>query len=128
MKTMKTTLLSIAALFAVITAKAQYTQGFEVPETSLTGNCWSLTDLNRTTDPLEIITGGGSMMSSPVSNGSTISELITPALNITSTNLTVSFNYRLTSKLNNTSTRTIEIGLIDVAGTFTTLYTITLDK
>ena len=37
MKTMKTTLLSVAALFAVVTAKAQYTQDFETPITSLTG-------------------------------------------------------------------------------------------
>ena len=114
-------------MFAVVSAKAQFTQGFEGPETNLTSNCWSLTDLTRTTDPGEIITGTASMLSTPISMGA-ISEVITPALNFTSTSLTVSFNYKLTNKLNNTSTRTISIGVIDVDGSFTTLYTITLDN
>ncbi len=126
MKTMKTTLLSVAALFAVVTAKAQFTQNFETAETSLTGNCWILSDVFRTTTAPDVITGTGSMYTNPPVSSATTRDITTPALNITSTSLTISFNYKVTANLNGSSVRTIEMGLLDVNGNYTSLHTITM--
>jgi hypothetical protein len=126
MKTMKTTLLSIAALFAVITTKAQYTQNFDGTEASLTGNCWTLSDVYKTTTVGEVITGTGSLYTNPPTSAATTRDITTPALNITSTNLTISFNYKVTANLNGGATRTIEVGLLDVSGNYTSLRTITM--
>lgn len=125
---MKTTLLSVAALFAVVTTKAQFTQNFEGTETSLTSNCWSLTEVFKTTNPAEVITGTGSMYTNPPTSSAGTRDITTPALNIISTSLTVSFNYKITGSLNGQATRTIEIGLLDVNNNFTSLHTITMNS
>jgi hypothetical protein len=65
----------------------------------------------------------------PTTNDVFTWDIITPALNISSTSFTVSFNYKISSPINGIATRTkIEIGLLDVAGNFTSLSAITLDK
>src|SRR5258705_1201959 len=123
---MKTFLLFIAINVAVITANAQYSQTFENTDGGLTGNCWTLTNISHATNPGNYITGTGSMITLPLTGGFT-TELISPALNVSSTSLTVSFNYELTSRINTSATRSIEIGLLNSAGTFISLRTITLD-
>lgn len=124
---MKTILLSIATIFTLITAEAQYSQDFEGTEASLTGNCWTLTNVHSTTNAAEVITGTGSVITDPP-NGSSTRDIGTPALNITSTTFTVSFNYKLSDDLNGNATRTIEVGLLDPAANFTSLSMITMDK
>jgi hypothetical protein len=125
---MKTFLLFFAATITLISAKAQFTQNFEGTESALTGNCWTLLDVHQITDPADVITGTGSMYTNPPTSGSGTRDILSPALNITSTSFTVSFNYKVSSKINGNATRTIEIGLLDVTGNFTSLYTITMDK
>jgi hypothetical protein len=125
---MKTILLSIATIFTLITAEAQYTQNFEGTEASLTGNCWTLTNVHSTTVAADVITGTGSVYTEPPTNGSSTRDIITPALNVTSSSFTVSFKYKLSNSLNGNATRTIEVGLLDPAGNFTSLSIITMDK
>ncbi len=127
-KTMKTFVLFIAAIITLNTAKAQFTQNFDGTEASLTGNCWTLTGIYSTTTPGDVITGTGSMYTNPPTNGSSTRDILTPALNITSTSFTVSFNYKVSSKINGNATRTIEIGLLDAANNFTSLNIISMDK
>ena len=127
MKMMKTTLLLIAA-FAVVSAKAQpFQQHFEGSANSLSGNCWTISGLITTSDPSDVIHGQGSIYSNPPTSGIT-RDITTPVLNITSNSLTVSFNYKVSSQINGNATRTIEVGLIDVNGNFTSLQTVTMDK
>src|SRR6188474_1670234 len=119
--------VACSTLFA-LKSNAQFTVDFEGGETSLSGNCWQLTQMNWTGDPTEVITGTGSMLSNPPVNASSTRDLNSPALNITSTSLPVSFNYKLTNKIAGTATRTIEIGLLNSSGVFTSLAIITMDK
>ncbi len=115
---MKRILLSFAAIITIASAHAQYGENFEGTETGLVNNCWTLTDMHVTNSGP--ITGTGSILTQPLT-GNSIKELITPALNITSGSLTVSFNYRLTNTLNANATRTLEVGLLSPSGVFTSL-------
>lgn len=124
---MKTILLFILSGFT-FTATAQFSQNFDGPESGLTGNCWTLSNIFSTTTAADVITGTGSMYTNPPTSSSGTRDIATPALNITSTSFTVSFKYKVSSKLTGNATRTINIGLTDVAGNFTSLHTITLDK
>ena len=126
---MKTILLSIiAATFTIFTATAQFTQNFEGAEATLTGNCWTLNDVHKTTAAADVITGTGSMYTNPPTNGSITRDIITPALNITSTSFSVSFKYKLSNTISGNAIRTIEVGLLDAAANFTSLSIITMDK
>ena len=125
---MKTILLSIFASLVFSAATAQFSQNFDVPETSLTGNCWILNNVYATTAAADVITGTGSMYTNPPTSSAGTRDISTPALNITSTSFTVSFTYKVSSKLSGNATRTINVGLNDVAGNFTSLQTITMDK
>src|SRR6185436_18845375 len=117
---MKRILLSFAAIIAIVSAKAQLTQDFEGTDASLTGNCWTLTNMHvNNSNP---ITGAGSLLTQPLT-GNSVKELMTPALNITSGSITVSFNYQLINNLNGNATRTLELGLLSPSGAFTSLYT-----
>lgn len=127
MKQIFTLLTSGVLVLLSLSAKAQYTQNFEGGESSLTGNCWTLSGIHVTNDPADVITGTGSLYSDPITNATT-TDLILPALNVTATNFIVSLNYKLSSNLNGSSVRTIQIGLLDPAGGFTSLEMITLDK
>ena len=123
---MKTILLFLTAIFSLITASAQYTQDFEGSENSLTGNCWGFTNVFKTTT--DVITGTGSIYSQPPTNGSSTRDIMTPALNVTSISFSVSFKYKLSENLNGNGSRTIEVGLLDPAGIFTSLSFITLNS
>jgi Secretion system C-terminal sorting domain/Bacterial Ig domain len=124
---MKTLLLLFATTFVLVSAKAQFTQNFEGSESSLTGNCWTLSGINITNDPADVITGSGSIYTNPPTSGVT-RDITSPALNITSTSFTVSFNYKVSSKISGLATRTIEVGIVDVSGNFTSLQTIIMDN
>lgn len=124
---MKTFLLLFAASFTLNFANAQYTQNFEGSESDLTSNCSTLSGLHITNSPGMVITGNGSLYSDPIVTPAP-TDLIFPALNITSTNFTVSFNYDLTNKLNGSAVRLIEVGLLSQTGVFTSLQVITLDN
>jgi len=115
---MKTVLLSLAAIFVLVSAKAQYSQNFEGTDADLTGNCWTMTNVHVTNS--NPITGTGSILTQPLM-GNAVKELRTPALNITSGSVTVSFNYQLVNGLNGNATRTLELGLISPSGVFTLL-------
>lgn len=125
---MKTFLLSIASLVGFSSTYSQYSQNFEGPESSLAANCWTLAGVYATTNPADIINGVGSMYTNPPTNGSGTRDIYSPALNVSSTSFTVSFNYKVSSKVTGNATRTIEIGLMDIAGNFISLDTITMDK
>ena len=127
-KTMKTFVLFIIAIITINTAKAQLTENLEGTAASLTAKCWILTNVYSTTTPGEVITGIGSMYSNPPTNGSSTRDIATPALNITSTSFTVSFNYKVSSKISGNATRTFEIGLLDNANNFTSLSIISMDR
>lgn len=118
---MKTILLSFAAIFAIVSANAQVTQDFEGTDASLTGNCWTMTNVHvSNSDP---ITGAGSLLTQPLA-GNSVKELMTPALNITSGSITVSFNYQLVNNLNGNSGRLLELGVVTPSGAFTLLDTL----
>jgi len=123
------TLLAIGALLMLsLTTKAQFTQDFEGSLNSLTGNCWSIVNIEKTTTSGEVITGTGSLYTNPPTSGSGTRDMFTPVLDINSTTLTVSFNYKVSSKIGGNATRTIEVGLLDGSGIFTSLDIISMDK
>ena len=122
---MKTILLSIASIFVLVNAKAQYTENFEGTEASLTGNCWTLTNYHITTS--DVISGNSSVYTNPLV-GNAAKELLTPALNVTSNSFDVSFKYQLTNSIHANSTRAIAIGLLSPAGTYTWLDTVAIDS
>src|SRR5436189_303543 len=129
MKTMKTFLLLTIAAFSVVTARPQFTQNFDGSMSSLTGNCWQLTSMNHSSDGVvSPINGAGSLYSAPPVNNSSTRDINTPYLDINSTSFTVSFSYQLSSSLNAAKTRTIEVGLQNAAGVFTSLQTINMNS
>src|SRR5688572_11771136 len=120
-------MLSALCLFTK-SSFAQYSENFESTMSSLSGNCWQFVNLNHSSDGVVTpITGAGSLYSQPPTSGSSTRDFSTPYLNI-STSLQVSFNYKLSSTLNGNATRTIEVGLTDSSGYFTSLHTITMDN
>ncbi|HET7897331.1 MAG TPA: Ig-like domain-containing protein, partial [Flavisolibacter sp.] len=113
------TLLSV--LFFAVSANAQFTENFE-NYSSLSGNCWKLSMTNpSTTSP--VINGNASIGVDPTN----ASEITTPYLDFTGTT-TIAFKYQLNNKLNNNSSRTVQVGTTDVNGSFTLLNSFTLDK
>lgn len=133
-KKMKTISTLTVCLFLIINAGfAQYTQNFE--ESSLSSGCALVVNADRTTSTAEIITGTGSLYSVPPVNGSGTRDYATPYLNIiditntlaTTTSLNISFDYKLNQTLNGSAVRTIEIGLLDKNGVFTSLDNITMN-
>jgi hypothetical protein len=125
---MKKSVLFFATTIALLSVKAQFSQNFDGSESGLTGNCWTLLDVHQTTTPGDVINGTGSMYTNPPTSSAGTRDIMTPALNIASTSFTVSFNYKVSSKISGNATRTIEIGLLDVNGNFTSLSIITMDK
>ncbi len=124
------TLLTIG-VFSLLSLKssAQFTQDFEGSFTSLSGGCWRFVAMNHSSDgQVAPITGTGSLYSNPPTSGSSTRDIATPYLNINSTSFTVSFNYKLSNKIAGNATRTIEVGLENVSGVFTSLSVITMDK
>jgi hypothetical protein len=111
----------------VKTSQAQFFQDFE-SSASLSSNCWSFVNFSSTTVPSEVISGSASLYSNPPTSGSSTRDVYTPYLNITSNPFTVSFKYKLNSNLSGQAQRTIEVGLMDVNGIFTSLRTITITQ
>jgi hypothetical protein len=109
-------------------ANAQFTENFDGGINSLTGNCWLINQVDWTNTTGEVITGTGSLYSNPPVNGSSTRDITSPALNVISTSFTVTFNYKLSSKINGNATRFIEVGLLDASNNFTSLTVISLDK
>jgi hypothetical protein len=128
MKTMKTILLFFAATIAFVSAKAQFTENFDNSTiSSLSGNCWQFVGMNHTSSGGESpINGAGSLYSDPPASAFSTRDTKTPYLNITSTSFNVSFKYQLSGTLPASKTRTIEVGLQDAAGVFTSLDSVTL--
>jgi hypothetical protein len=123
------TLLAISALLLLsFTTKAQFTQNFEGTEANLTGNCWILSEVYKATDNKDFISGTGSLYTNPPTSGTGTRNIFTPVLDINSTTLTVSFKYKVSSKIGGNATRTIEVGLLDGSGTFTSLDIISMDN
>ncbi|HEX6427889.1 MAG TPA: Ig-like domain-containing protein [Niastella sp.] len=123
------TLLTAGALcLPTKSSLAQYNENFESTMSSLSGNCWQFVQMDHSSDGgVTPITGTGSLYSQPPTSGSSTRDIFTPYLNI-STSLQVSFNHKLSSTLNGNATRTIEIGLMDSSGNFTSLHTVTMDR
>ncbi|HEV7329624.1 MAG TPA: cadherin-like domain-containing protein [Flavisolibacter sp.] len=112
--------LVIVSLFA-LTVNAQFTEKFESYST-LSSNCWQLTATQALTGA-EVIEG-----TSSISSINTETAIIsTPHLDFTGASQ-VSFTYRLSNKLANLATRSIEIGTTDKNGVFVALDNIPLDK
>lgn len=114
------TLLS-AVIFTALTANAQLTENFE-NYAALPSNCWKLTATREITGA-NVISGSASIGTDPT----VTSEIKTPYLDISGVSH-VSFDYQLNNKLNNNSTRTIEVGTTDKNGNFVVLSSIALDK
>ena len=108
-------------------SSAQFNENFDGGLAPLTSNCWTILDLHWTTDPTWVINGTGSVYSNPPTSGA-VRELTTPALNCTSTSLTIGFNYKTSNPINGNATRTIEVGIIGTDNNFTSLYLLTLDR
>lgn len=122
----------ISTLFALLTftviSNAQFSANFDGGISSLTGNCWTINQIEWTNAASDVITGTGSLYSNPPVNSSSTRDFYTPALNIISTSLNVAFDYKLSNKISGNATRTIEIGLVNTSNNFTSLQLITLDK
>lgn len=114
---MKTSLLSIAALFVILTAKAQsFTENFNSATiSSLEASCWVMSGSLTTTQNGEAI-NSNSISSLPSTNSNAKTDVYTPILNITSSSSTVTFDYRLTNSLNGNATRKIEVGFVTTSG------------
>jgi hypothetical protein len=107
---------------------AQYSENFDGSLSTLSGNCWQFVQVDHSSDgTVTPITGTGSLYSQPPTSGSSTRDISTPYLNIT-TSLQVSFKYKLSNALHGNATRTIEIGLMDSSGNFTSLNIISIDK
>jgi hypothetical protein len=113
------TLIAVACTF-VLTAKAQFSENFDNDITSLSANCWQFSNITWTNSSPNI--NGGTIY------GVTTGDVTTPFLNITSTSVTISFKYQLSGSLNGPAVRTIDIGLVDMLGSYSSLQTISLNN
>lgn len=110
-------------------AFAQFSHAFNVNNVSaITSNCWIVDQLEITNDPAFIIEGTGSLLSQPITSTNNTRLISTPWLNVTAGNLTVSFSYKLSSKLAGQATRIIEVGLTDANNYFTQLAVLNLNN
>ena len=123
---MKTFVLFIAATFALVTVKAQFTENFDATTISnLTSNCWILSGVTTTTQNGEAISANSIYTLPPVNPGTKV-DIYTPILNFTSASTTITFDYRLTQSLNGNATRSIQVGLVNLFGVVVTSNTITM--
>jgi len=120
--------LVMATLFFAANATAQFSQNFDQPVSGLSSNCWTINQVEHTTTSADVINGTGSAYTNPPTSSSGERSISTPFLNVTSTTLTVSFKYKTSNKISGNATRTLNIGLVDGNGVFTSLQVITMDK
>jgi hypothetical protein len=126
MKTLITFLTSTIILLNAATA--QLSENFDQSIPSMSPNCWIMNGIDYTTAPGDVINGAGSAYTNPPTSSSSIRSITTPFLNITAGTFTISFKYKISAKIAGNATRTIEIGLVDKAGVFTSLQLISMDK
>src|SRR6187431_68905 len=103
---MKKFVLSLAALFALVTSKAQFSENFDnttIP--ALTNTCWIVNGMSLTNQPDEAI-NGTSIYTAPPTNPNIKIDIYTPPLTPLSNSSTIEFDYRLTDVLSGNATRT----------------------
>lgn len=125
---MKTSIAFSITFCVFQSLNAQFSENFDKDITSLTGKCWSYTNVNYTTTAQDVINGTGSAYTNPPTSSSGIRSITTPYLNVNSTSLTVSFKYKTSSKISGNSTRTIEIVLVSKNGAVISLQTLTMNS
>ncbi len=125
---MKSFISIIATVLFINSANAQFSENFDQNITALPGKCWSYSNVNYTTTSQDVINGTGSAYTNPPTSSSGVRSITTPYLNVNSTSFTVSFKYKVSSKINGNSTRTIEIVLVDKNGAAISLQTITMNS
>lgn len=125
---MRTLLYLVVAMLMALNTSAQFSENFDQNITGLSSNCWVINQVDYSTTSSDVINGTGSAYTNPPTSGSGERTLATPFLNVTSTSLSVSFKYKTSSKIAGQATRTINIGISDRNGVFTSLQVITLDK
>lgn len=121
-------IFTLLAIFASTQLFAQFSENFENNITSLTSNCWTSDQVAYTTTNKDVITGSGSAYTNPPTSGSGDRTLATPFLDMNSNSLAVSFNYKVSSKINGNATRTVRVGITDKNGVFTELDLLTLNS
>jgi hypothetical protein len=127
MKTMKKFVLYFAATIVIITGKAQFSENFESATiASLNANCWVIGGVITTTTAGEAINGTSIYTLPPVNPGTKV-DLYTPILSFSSTNTTVSFDYRLSEMLNNNATRSLQVSIVNLAGIIVASDTVHMD-
>jgi len=119
------TLLSVL-IFSQLSA--QFSENFESSLTSLTSNCWTSEQVNYSTTASDVINGNASAYTNPPTSGAGERTLATPFLDMLSSTVTISFKYKVSSKINGQSTRTIRVGILDKTGVFTQLDLVTLNN
>jgi hypothetical protein len=120
------TLLAAAVLLYSMPVLAQsYTETFEG---GVVPGCATLVTSYTTTLSGDVINGTGSLYSNPPVNNSGTRDYLSPYLNLTSTNLTISFWYKLNEIISGSAKRTIEIGLESSSGVYKSLNTLKIDK
>ncbi|HUR66039.1 MAG TPA: T9SS type A sorting domain-containing protein [Chitinophagaceae bacterium] len=125
---MKTFVLSMAALLALVTSKAQFSENFNsVTIPGLTNTCWIVNGMTITNQPGEAISGTSIFTAPPTSPNSKV-DLYTPMLNLLSTSSTIQFDYQLTQTLNGSATRTILVGLVNTVGVVVASNTIVMNS
>jgi hypothetical protein len=117
-------------LFLALTTQvsAQFTENFEGQITSLTSNCWTAEQVNYSGAAQDVITGSGSAYTNPPTSGTGERTLSTPFLDMLSTTVTISFKYKVSSKISGQATRTIRVGIMDKNDVFTQLDLITMNS
>src|SRR5687768_9225851 len=97
---MKTLITFLTSLFVLMNVTdAQFSQNFDQNISALPGNCWVITQVEHTTTSNDVINGTGSAYTNPPTSGSGERTVATPFLNMNSTSLSVSFNYKTSSKI-----------------------------
>jgi hypothetical protein len=116
------TALTLIPLSIAFSSKAQINENFESTN-SLNHICWNFQNIQATTANNEVISGSQSI----ATHQTNAAIIQTPALVFT-TAINVSFSYKLNSKLNNTATRLLEVGIIDNQSNFTSLSAILMNN
>ena len=124
---MKTLISLLTTILIFGASQAQFSENFDQNTTTLANSCWVLNQINYTTTSGDVINGTGSAYTNPPTSSSE-RTIETPFLDINTSSLNVSFNYKTSNKISGNATRTIEIGLQDKTGGFISLQTITMDK
>ena len=107
---------------------AQFTENFEGSIAGLTSNCWTAEQVDYSSTSQDVITGSRSAYTNPPTSGSGERTVSTPFLDMLSSTVTISFKYKVSSKINGNSTRTIRVGIVDKNNVFTQFDLITMNS